>query len=85
MITKVNPANQIVDENRRPTRQLQDFLVEVQRLGIITGDGSPDGVVEASQTQLYMDEGVTGITGAILYIKKQADIGGDRTLGWILI
>lgn len=85
MITKINPTTSIVNSKGRPTRQLQDFFVQVGLTGIITGDGSPEGVIEASQTQIYMDEGATGLTGAILYIKKTADVSGDRSLGWILI
>ena len=49
---------------------------------IISGVGSPDGVVEALATKQYMDS--TGPAGAILYIKQVNDIAGDKTLGWIL-
>jgi hypothetical protein len=47
------------------------------------GVGSPEGVVEALPKQLYMD--TAGTAGAILYIKRDADVGGDTSLGWILI
>lgn len=83
MITKVNPTVTVVDKTGRPTRQLQNFLFEVAETSIITGDGTPEGSVEAGQARLYMD--TSGTTGAILYIKKDADVGGDRSLGWILV
>ena len=47
------------------------------------GSGSPEGVVEAKQTRLYMNS--AGAAGNILYIKKTDDVAGDRTKGWILI
>lgn len=64
----------------------QDFFVwtrAVTNLAIISGTGSPEGVVEALQKRLYMDE--AGAAGGILYIKRDADITGDTTKGWILV
>ncbi len=49
----------------------------------IKGTGSPEGVVEARQTRQYMDD--AGIASAILYIKRDNDIAGDKTKGWILV
>ena len=63
----------------RPHRTLQ----EVVQLDILSGSGSPEGVVEAAPRRLYMDTG--GSAGSILYIKKSAAIAGDRTTGWILV
>lgn len=78
-----NPNREFVqNENQMST----DFLVwtrGVTDLDIITGTGSPEGAVSALQRKLYMDE--TGAAGSILYIKRDADIAGDRTLGWILV
>ena len=49
----------------------------------ITGVGSPEGVVQARQFQLYIN--TTGTTGTLLYIKMQPDIGGDRKQGWVAV
>jgi hypothetical protein len=59
------------------------FVQQVARLGIITGEGSPEGAIGAIQGQEYMD--TIGTAGAIKYIKRDAAIGGDKTQGWILI
>lgn len=83
MIRKINPMQPVVDGKGYPARQLQDFFLEVERESLIIGTGSPEGVIAASQGQEYMDD--SGVAGAIKYIKRDADVGGDRKLGWILI
>ena len=79
----IDPTKPIIQENRVMEFQFRTFVLEVQQRGLIIGTGSPEGVVEANQGQEYMDD--TGTAGNIKYIKKFADVGGDRTLGWILI
>jgi hypothetical protein len=49
----------------------------------IVGVGSPEGVVEARQYQLYIDS--TGAAGFIEYRKMLSEIGGDRAQGWLLV
>lgn len=49
----------------------------------ITGSGSPEGVVEARQFSLYINE--TGASGTLLYIKIQPDIAGDKKQGWVAV
>ena len=82
----VNPLGRtqpVVDEQGRATQELNLFSEEVAQLPIIIGAGSPEGVVQARQSRLYMDS--TGSAGSILYVKKLADIGGDKSEGWILV
>jgi len=55
----------------------------ISERALIIGTGAPETVVEANQGALYLDE--TGGAGNLLYIKRNADIGGDRTQGWILV
>lgn len=65
---------------------LQAFRTWTQLVSLappIVGAGTPEGAVEAQQAQLYMD--TAGVAGAILYVKRNADVGGDKTLGWILV
>lgn len=73
----------VVDEERRPTQELSIFTEEVARLNILTGSGSPEGVVEARRGRLYMD--TSGTAGSILYAKRDDDIAGNRKEGWILV
>lgn len=83
---QVNPLSRsikVVDQQGRPTQELNLFSEAVSRLSIIVGSGSPEGLVEAERTRLYMDE--TGASGSILYIKKLNDISGDRSQGWITV
>ena len=62
------------------------FRDQMNRLWIqypIAGAGSPNGVVEGSYLQEYLD--VTGTTGSIVYRKMLPDVGGDKTLGWVAV
>ena len=59
------------------------WMVTLSRVPLIVGAGSPEGIVAARPTELYMDS--AGVAGAILYIKRDADVGGDKSLGWILV
>ena len=60
-------------------KEMNDLLREIP----IYGNGSPEGVIEALQYQKYVDR--TGTPGAIVYIKMQPQIGGDRKKGWEVI
>lgn len=83
-IRYVDPSLPLVNRNTAvATDYFRIFLLETQLRGLLIGIGSPEGVVEAQQGAEYMDE--IGAPGAIKYIKQSADIGGDRTLGWVAI
>jgi hypothetical protein len=73
----------IVDDSGRQTQEFNDWINQVNRSLIIVGAGSPEGVVTATIAQEYMDS--AGTAGAIKYIKRDADIAGDLSKGWILI
>lgn len=60
-----------------------NWVLNVSALAPLSGAGSPEGVQAALPTRFYMD--TAGTAGAILYIKRDTDIGGDRTQGWILV
>ncbi len=83
MINQLNNSNPIVEKDGTMIRRFSDWTKSVTRLQILTGTGSPEGIIEALQRVLYMDD--EGTAGAILYIKRDADISGDRTQGWILV
>lgn len=48
----------------------------------IVGSGSPEGVIDAPQYSIYLDD--TAAAGSITYRKMLPDISGDRTKGWKL-
>lgn len=83
MITPPNQGQPIADATGRMTQVFRTWTQLVSRLEIVSGTGSPEGVVNAPQKTLYMDD--AGTAGAILYIKRDPAIGGDPTQGWILV
>lgn len=82
-ITAPSPNEAIISDDGSMQPRFAKWSREVSRLSILEGSGSPESVQDALPTRLYMD--TAGITGAILYIKRNADIGGDTTQGWILV
>jgi len=83
VITQLPKALKFVEDDGKMTDRAADVMRDLVQLSIITGNGSPEGVIEAAPTRLYMD--TAGAAGSILYIKRDADISGDRTQGWILV
>jgi len=81
MIT--TPLNQITDGNGNVSNTMLIWIEAITSRQIISGTGTPEGNIEAMQFSLYMDE--TGTAGNILYIKRDADIAGDKSKGWILV
>lgn len=73
----------ITDKDGSMTESFHRWTERVTSLDLIIGTGSPESVVEATVGKIYMDD--SGTAGNILYIKKLADIGGDRKQGWILV
>jgi len=82
MITQLDPKLPITKEDMMEDRFF-NWQLNVSNLSVLTGAGSPESVVAARPTRLYMD--TAGTAGAILYVKRDADIAGDRTQGWILV
>ena len=82
-ITKPIPLNAAVSPEGIFITETALWVENMTDRSTIFGTGSPEGVVEAVQSRLYMDD--AGTTGSILYIKKLADIGNDATQGWILV
>lgn len=82
MSVEVGLEKAIVDKELNPTPYFEDVLFQLnEKPDIYTGSGDPDGVVEARAGDLYLDEDATGFP--YLYIKQDADVGGDKTLGWV--
>ena len=86
MVTRViqpNSDRSMSKDGGSPSPQMNSWFKSVTDKALIIGTGSPEGAVEATQGALYMDD--SGVTGAILYIKRDADILGDKTRGWIAV
>ena len=73
----------IIDESGAATQEMRSWSQLVTDLLMSSGTGSPEGVIEARPRALYMDD--AGTAGSILYVKRDGDITGDRTKGWILV
>ena len=84
-ISKFDPSFSLVSDKQRyiATDPFRIWMLQVYENGLLIDSGSPEGSVEAQQGRFYMDE--SGSPGAILFIKQQADISGDRTQGWVAI
>ena len=79
----VSPDRHIVDENGNQTQRMLTWTDQVTKLQPLTGSGSPETVIPAPIATLYMN--TAGVAGSILYVKRDANIGGDKTQGWILV
>lgn len=75
--------NQDFTEDNKLTQRALKLVQGLVELDVLEGSGSPENVIEAKPRRLYMN--TAGTAGSILYIKRDADIGGDRTQGWILV
>jgi hypothetical protein len=73
----------ISDDDNQMSQRFYSWTQAITNLQILTGSGSPETVVVATETTLYMN--TAGTAGNILYIKKLSDISGDRSRGWILV
>lgn len=73
----------VVNDSGRMESSFRNFLNDLVDMYPLSGSGSPEGVVSALPMRQYMD--TDGTAGAILYIKRDSNIGGDKTLGWILV
>lgn len=78
----INSANPI-SNNGMMTDTFRTWMLEVSRYIPIIGTGSPEGVIEAQQYSLYIDE--TTPTSPVQYRKMLAEVAGDRTKGWVAL
>jgi hypothetical protein len=92
MIKQLIRDQALVDDSGKMTQRTVEWARQVTNLSlqtgagtvnIITGSGSPEEVVAADQTALYMN--TAGEAGSILYVKKFDNVEEDRTKGWILV
>jgi len=83
MINFLDPTRPIVNKQGKMEDAFRIFTRQISETGLIVGEGSPEGVVVAEIGREYMD--LIGTAGSIKYIKRDDNIAGDKTKGWILI
>ena len=86
MVTRISPptaTRPIADELGGMSQEMRTWTQIITNQALIIGTGSPETVVEAPQGSRYMND--AGTAGSIEYIKRDDNIAGDRTKGWILI
>lgn len=81
-LSPLDRVQPIVDAQGCASQRLQTFSEDCARLTMLTGTGSPEGLVTASVTRVYLD--VSSGVGVGLYVKQYADVGGDRSKGWVM-
>lgn len=82
-VIKPSSDRPLLNDTGAPSSQFDFWLRAITDRALIIGDGNPEGIFEALQGALYLDE--SGTSGNILYIKRNSDILGDKTKGWILV
>ena len=83
-LAQPSSSRPLLNDDGSPSTQFNTWLKVITSQSMIIGSGTPESVVPAIQASIYMDD--TGLAGAILYIKRDADDGlGDTTKGWILV
>ena len=86
MVNRVTPpttTRPIIDDSGEMVQEMRTWTQIITDQALIIGTGNPETVIEASQGAVYMND--AGTAGSILYIKRNDDVGGDRTKGWILV
>jgi hypothetical protein len=83
LISQLIRSQPVTDDDNEMSQRFYTWTQAITNLQILTGSGSPENVVVATETTLYMN--TAGTAGNILYIKKLSDISGDRSRGWILV
>ena len=79
----INSAQPIVNEDGAMSDVFRVWMLQVTRNVPYVGTGSPEGVIEAPQYSLYIDEAIP--TVPVQYRKMLPEIGGDRSKGWVVV
>ena len=79
--TKLAVQQPLTEADSTAAQHFRTWLNEVSAYMPIVGSGSPEGVVEARQYALYIDE--TSPQLPVKYFKMLAEVGGDRSRGWV--
>ena len=82
-IVTPNASQPVVNPDGTMSEPFRAWVQQITGLQMLTGSGSPEGVVSAPITTQYMD--TAGTAGGIVYIKRDAAIGTNPKTGWILV
>lgn len=78
-----SPVESAIDAKGGMFQRFRDwtqFITRAVNLSTMaTGSGTPEGNLEAFANKLYIDT-----TGPSIYWKSVDDVGGDKSLGWII-
>lgn len=86
MVTRVSELSTdrpIIESDGSLTLQSRTFFRLITNQALIIGSGDPEGVVVAEIGATYQDS--IGTAGNIRYAKRDNDIAGDRSKGWVII
>lgn len=79
----LNASQPIIDNDGTMAQLYRTWVLQVFNSLPIVNTGTPEGVVEAPQYSLYIDEAVP--LTPVQYRKMLPDVGGDRSMGWAAI
>lgn len=80
---KLNVGQPIVNDNLTMSDAFRTWTQLTNLSNAILHNGNPEGVVIADQYQFLIN--TAGTSGSLLYIKKLADIGGNKSQGWVAV
>lgn len=80
---KLNSTQPIVESDATPLQAFRTWALQVSNNIPFVSTGTPEGVVEAPQYSLFIDEAVP--LTPVQYRKMLPEIGGDRTKGWAVV
>lgn len=80
MTTRLNSGNPIIDSDGKMEQAFRFWSNRVSDDLTLIGTGNPDGVLDAPQYSLYVDETVPLIP--VQYRKMLPEVGGDTKQGW---
>lgn len=80
---KLNINQPLVDEGGMAEQVFREWVLRVVDTMVVVGTGTPEGVLEAPQYTLYVDEDTPLVP--VQYRKMLPEVGGDRTKGWATV
>ena len=80
---RLNALQPITNDSGEMEQTFRSWALEVSNSLPIIGKGSPEGVLEAPQYSLYIDE--TTPLSPVQYRKMLAAIASNRTRGWAVV
>lgn len=73
--------NELVDSDGNATDAMRRWMILTSDNSVAVGSGSPEGVLDAPQYTLYIDE--TDPENPVQYRKMLVSKNNDRSAGWV--